>query len=459
MPVLLAAVLLPLFVGSGPAQDAEDTLARALAAARLELEDERARIAGELDQLQITLDDLEAERRGLSDRAVDLELSLASTKTALDPLRDHRTEQRNAVEAARRQSAELPRLLREAAHKVEDLLDVIPPSEAHLSPEALNAESVETFVPMLGTLLDETRAHGLFQTRVRLPDGTEAQADVLRVGLLAWGYRAVDTDRVGIAMNAPGPDESFRWYEGLAAERSAQWVAAMDAAATGETVCAPIPLDVTLQMEVESVTRTETVTDTVVAGGPVMVPLAGVAAFALLLILERVFFLTRRGLRSAHIAETVVAQSREQRFDDAIALCRRKQTPVTQALLACLEHRDRGAEAMEDAVQEAVLHELPRLERFLPTIAMLAGVAPLLGLLGTVTGMILTFEMIATLGSGNPRIMAGGISQALLTTAAGLMVAIPILLTHSFLAGRVDRLVADMERYSAMLLNILRGKH
>jgi biopolymer transport protein ExbB len=113
---------------------------------------------------------------------------------------------------------------------------------------------------------------------------------------------------------------------------------------------------------------------------------------------------------------------------------------------------------MEDAVQEAVLHELPRLERFLPTIAILASVAPLLGLLGTVTGMILTFEMIATLGSGNPRIMAGGISQALITTASGLVVAIPILLTHSFLAARVDRLIADMERFAAMLLNLLRQR-
>jgi len=110
---------------------------------------------------------------------------------------------------------------------------------------------------------------------------------------------------------------------------------------------------------------------------------------------------------------------------------------------------------MEDSVQEAVLHELPGLERFLSALAILAGVAPLLGLLGTVTGMIATFNAITVFGSGEPRLMAGGISEALLTTAAGLIIAIPILFIHSILSGRVEGLIADMERFSATLLNLV----
>ena len=110
---------------------------------------------------------------------------------------------------------------------------------------------------------------------------------------------------------------------------------------------------------------------------------------------------------------------------------------------------------MEDAIAESILHELPNVERFLPSIGILAGVAPLLGLLGTVTGMISTFDTITIFGSGQPRLMAGGISEALLTTAAGLVIAIPVLLIHSFLSSRADRLIADTERFSATLLNIL----
>jgi biopolymer transport protein ExbB len=110
---------------------------------------------------------------------------------------------------------------------------------------------------------------------------------------------------------------------------------------------------------------------------------------------------------------------------------------------------------MEDSVQEAILHELPGLERFLSVIGILAGVAPLLGLLGTVTGMIATFNAITVFGSGEPRLMAGGISEALLTTAAGLIIAIPILFVHSIIASRVEGLIADMERFSATLINLI----
>ena len=89
---------------------------------------------------------------------------------------------------------------------------------------------------------------------------------------------------------------------------------------------------------------------------------------------------------------------------------------------------------------------------------MLAAIAPLLGLLGTVTGIIASFETITALGSNEPRLLAGGISEALVTTATGLIVAIPVLLAHGFLAGRIDRLVADAERYAAALIGVLRER-
>jgi biopolymer transport protein ExbB len=128
---------------------------------------------------------------------------------------------------------------------------------------------------------------------------------------------------------------------------------------------------------------------------------------------------------------------------------------IGRTMAACLRYRDCGAKAMEDGIQEQLLRELPRLRRFLGAIATFGAVAPLLGLLGTVTGIIATFTVIRTADNPSPTLMAGGISEALVTTAAGLIVAIPLLLLQVVLRGRSDRILGDAERYSATLLNTL----
>jgi biopolymer transport protein ExbB len=143
------------------------------------------------------------------------------------------------------------------------------------------------------------------------------------------------------------------------------------------------------------------------------------------------------------------------RYDQAAALCGRAGGAIGRVLGACLKRRDRGQRAMEDSIQEQLLQELPRLGRFMGGIAILAAIAPLLGLLGTVTGIIQTFGVIRAFGNANPSLMAGGISEALITTAAGLIIAIPILVVHSLLRGRADRIIADAERYAASLLTLL----
>jgi biopolymer transport protein ExbB len=110
---------------------------------------------------------------------------------------------------------------------------------------------------------------------------------------------------------------------------------------------------------------------------------------------------------------------------------------------------------MEDSIQEQLLQEMPRLNRFSGGIAILAAVAPLLGLLGTVTGIIQTFGVIRAFGNANPNLMAGGISEALITTVAGLSIAIPLIIAHSLLRGRADLILADAERHAAAMLAML----
>ena len=125
---------------------------------------------------------------------------------------------------------------------------------------------------------------------------------------------------------------------------------------------------------------------------------------------------------------------------------------VIKAGLA-VRHRDR--ETQESVLQEAILHQLPRVESGLSVLAVLGAVAPLLGLLGTVTGMINTFRVITLFGTGDPKLMSGGISEALVTTELGLIVAIPIMLMHTFLPRRADHIIGDMEEKAVQLTNII----
>lgn len=127
-------------------------------------------------------------------------------------------------------------------------------------------------------------------------------------------------------------------------------------------------------------------------------------------------------------------------------------TPTCRVLSHVILHSGGSLVSMEKGLQEAILQELPKLERFLPTMNILAAVAPLLGLLGTVTGMIDTFRVITVFGAGDPRMMSGGISEALITTQLGLAVAVPLTLVHHFLERKVDRIVADMEEKGTTLV-------
>ena len=123
--------------------------------------------------------------------------------------------------------------------------------------------------------------------------------------------------------------------------------------------------------------------------------------------------------------------------------------------MAGLQHRNDPSEAIQSALSEAILRETPRLERFLVALKVCAAVAPLLGLLGTVTGMINTFQVITMHGTGDPRLMAGGISEAMVTTQVGLAVAIPAMIIASYLGRRARNLSQDMEEKGLALMGSL----
>lgn len=439
-------------------------LERALAEAKAELKAERERIANEEASLAKELASLIAERNRQSDLTVDLRLRSADRAKNVDveKLRDERERLRGEVVALERDVDEAARLIDGYRTRTTELLETLPPASGR---PAVGETPGDLFALWSAILADGGTAE-VFERQVTTPAGRPIAAEVLRIGHVAWAYRipagsttgGADRGAVALLMRSPEGAKGYRWNVDLTDEQRRRIVRTIDAVKSGEDTIAPFPFDVTQQLTVEPTGARRTLFDTVREGGPVMIPIAVVALIAMLLIAFRFAFFMRNSGRATRMAERVVSLCMRGDLDEADRVVARARGPIPRALEACLGQRNGTAKAREDAIQESLMHEMPRVERFLSTIGILAAIAPLLGLLGTVTGMIITFEMIASFGTGDPRMMAGGISQALITTAAGLIVAIPVLLAHGFLSSMADRLMADTERHAATLLNVLRDR-
>ena len=193
------------------------------------------------------------------------------------------------------------------------------------------------------------------------------------------------------------------------------------------------------------------------SGGLIVWPILAIALFALVLVIERVVYLNRVHGNTDRIMERMnrmAGRGEWDRCEEMVQTYEEKGWPVVNVLAAGLSSRHEDRETQESILQEAILREVPRLERFLSVLGILGAIAPLLGLLGTVTGMISTFRVITLFGTGDPKMMSGGISEALITTELGLAVAIPIMLFHTFLSRRVDHVVGEMEEKAVALTNI-----
>jgi biopolymer transport protein ExbB len=196
--------------------------------------------------------------------------------------------------------------------------------------------------------------------------------------------------------------------------------------------------------------------DKIKEGGPIVWPILGIGLAALILALERMLFLNRVHANTDRLMGRVNELAGRGDWPGCDDVLRHEEgKPVCNVLRAGLSAAKEKRETLESVLQEAILKELPRLERFLPAINIMGAVAPLLGLLGTVTGMIDTFQAITLYGSGDPKMMSGGISEALITTMLGLSVAIPIMLAHTFLRRRLEHIVGDMEEKAVALSNII----
>lgn len=193
------------------------------------------------------------------------------------------------------------------------------------------------------------------------------------------------------------------------------------------------------------------------SGGWLMLPIILCSIVAMGIIVERLWTLRKNRILPPDLVPQVWRVARERRLDDT-AIKRLKSSSVLGFVLAAgLANSHHGRDVMKESIEEAGRQAVHRLERFLNTLGTIASVSPLLGLLGTVIGMIQAFSAIVANGVGDPTILAGGISVALITTAAGLAVAIPSLIFHRYFERLVDEYVVVMEAEALKLVEILHG--
>lgn len=196
----------------------------------------------------------------------------------------------------------------------------------------------------------------------------------------------------------------------------------------------------------------------VTAGGWLMVPIVMCSVVALAIVGERFFTLRAEKVLPGNLVADVWRMASTRQLTDAKVREIQSASPLGRVLAAGLLNRSHDREIMKASIEEVGGHVAHELERYLNALGTIAAVTPLLGLLGTVVGMISVFTNITTVGVGNPAQLAGGISQALITTAGGLTVAIPALMFYRYFRGKVDGLVVDMEKESLKLVDVLQKR-
>lgn len=197
----------------------------------------------------------------------------------------------------------------------------------------------------------------------------------------------------------------------------------------------------------------------ILAGRYMMIPITLASLVGLTVIIERMLVLRQSRIIVPEIAEAVETLSVGKDLSVAYAICERRPGPFANVVKAGLDHADNDWTIMRDVLEEAGRQEATLLTRRLGILETVAAVSPLLGLLGTVLGMIRVFATISLAGLGNPETLSSGISEAMVTTAAGLIIGIPALVAYNGLTGRADRIIFELEYYSSKVLDTLRRRN
>lgn len=425
-----------------------------------------ARLAQMAADREATRNRIQAERERLTAELADLtadleteEALLAERKAALDTLLAAETELRAAAEEEEADLQALEGTLRASAGDLDGILAESLAAPEHpdrrdriaplLDPDRMpGMADIETLVDVYFQEMASTGEIRQGDAPLIAADGTRTDGTVARAGGFTAFFRR--DDRVGYLRRDPDLAH-LSIIPG-----SPPWGVRRTINAYFDGEGRHLPLDISGGVIAASVNRESDWRAFLAAGGPLIWPILLIGLVALILCIERLVSLLRIPTQTDKLMDRLRDLVEDREWSQCRDLCRAKpHIPTCNVLDAGLEHRNAGGETLETVLEEAVLREMPRLERFLTTLGVLAAVAPLLGLLGTVTGMIHTFQGITVFGAGDPRMMSGGISEALITTQLGLAVAIPIMIAHHFYDRRVEKIVGDMEEKGTALVAVL----
>jgi len=440
------------------AQDAREA-ARQAAEARAEAEARaaaaEAAIFSDRGRLTAEVERLEAEQARRETELKDLQAYMAEQERQRERLTDRWAQ-------SELQFKEISGNVRLAAKEVETMLHQSPLTADR--PDRLDRvrplvepgyfPDIDDIAGLATSLFDEIQRSGQVGLREGTfigRDGQEAAGTILSLGKFTAAYQT--PSETGFLTYSP---ESGRFVAlahlpggGLGRDLSAYFA--------GESE--RVPLDISAGGALRQVSHQTTLWEQIEAGGPIVWPIIGLAVLAFLIVVYKFVYLQTVHGSANKIMDRMNQLVAEGDWEGAEKLLQgRRHSPVGHVLGAGLEVRHADRQTQESVLQEAILNQLPKVERGMAVLAVLGAVAPLLGLLGTVTGMIDTFRVITLYGTGDPKLMSGGISEALVTTMLGLSVAIPIMLLHTFLSRRVDHIVGDMEERSVQLCNIFQ-KH
>jgi biopolymer transport protein ExbB len=398
---------------------------------------------------------LQGQKRDLERRIADFE---AASEADLEQLQvDIRSLERQVVEATSRgdrledQVFESERSVESARDNVNLLANTFLQAEATIDgwdAPALEGDEVpqaEDVTAMFETGLETLDRFGSVRSdsgEFFLADGTRVSGEIIHVGRIAsFGV----SDRGAGTLAPAGEGELKMWNE--ASGEAARALAA-------GTMVSPLPIFIyeTLNAEVEK-KGAQGVFQTVSDGGVIGWIIFFLGMLALVLVILRAVFLGRAGASTGKILDDISDHVRRGDKEAALSVLKKRQGATARVVAAAIRNLDRDREHLEDIVSESILHESGHLNRFGAFIMVIAAVSPLLGLLGTVTGMISTFDVITEFGTGDPKLLSGGISIALVTTELGLIVAIPTLLFGNLLSSWAERIKDDMEKATLRVSN------
>jgi len=424
--------------GGGDTASARDELMQAY-------RKEYAFLVGQKRELQRRIDSFQQEARQ----------DVAGTKASIDKLRDEVLSLESKADSLQERINEVERE-REAAQQNADVLkatfqqagatfteyerDFMNAQAFTEQPQAQQLASVFGQArELLDGLTSIRREPGAFYAK----DGSKVEGTLIHVGDIAT-YGVAD-EAAGLL--APAGGGELKVWQQPATDQTRQ------IAAGGAPETLPIFLYESLDKAVEN-EADQTVLATINSGGIIGWMIVGLGGFAVLLVLARIIFLGRASASTGRIVDEVRGHVAKHDIKTALEVCRKRKGSTSAVVAAALRNIHRNREQLEDIVNESILHESTRLERFGSIILVIAAVSPLLGLLGTVTGMISTFDVITQFGTGDPKLLSGGISTALVTTELGLIVAIPTLLVGNVLSGWADRIKDNMQKAALRVTNV-----